>query len=541
MTGRINAGWALALLLAAGNSAYAQSVPGDKPAQPLPQPAPLFMPLAPAPVAPPPAVAATEELRVVVRQFEFKGNSVFESSVLAGAVSAFLNRPLKLAELYEAADKVTAYYQSRGYTLTATMVPDQNVSSGTVVLEVLEGRIGGIRFDGTGHYSEQRLRALLAPIGRGTIYQSRLLEDALARLNALPGLHVRAILEPGADYGLSYLVIQGSSRSVEAQISANNYGRETLGELQTGVSLSATNLLGWADRTQLTAMGSSGGRLQYGYVQTGAGLGYSGLRLNLAYGDARYELGGAFSGLEGENRDARAGLEWQLQQSRTSQFSLSLGGRRNQSDTSFEGTPLPIGETISVAELAMDYSHSSAGGSAARLAASASSNFRHGDISDREKQRLRLELDLQLQQNLAPAWQSYQRLDLVGSPDPLANAMQFALGGPNSVRGYPSAEVRGDQGAFATMGLRRWMPGGPRVRWSLRAFVDGGYARRLDQPPGVTDHDTLGSGGLGADLWLRLGPVVASAHVDGSMPFETRVVSDGRDDGRVFASLALSY
>src|SRR3546814_3743458 len=43
----------------------------------------------------------------------------------------------------------------------------------------------------------------------------------------------------------------------------------------------------------------------------------------------------------------------------------------------------------------------------------------------------------------------------VYSPDPLVDTEAYSLGGPNTVRGFPSAEVRGDRGYFGSVTLRR--------------------------------------------------------------------------------------
>src|SRR3546814_17904889 len=61
----------------------------------------------------------------------------------------------------------------------------------------------------------------------------------------------------------------------------------------------------------------------------------------------------------------------------------------------------------------------------------------------------------------------------VYSPDPLVDTEAYSLGGPNTVRGFPSAEVRGDRGYFGSVTLRRPTFIG-NTQWAGRVFVDEG-------------------------------------------------------------------
>src|SRR3546814_5324802 len=61
----------------------------------------------------------------------------------------------------------------------------------------------------------------------------------------------------------------------------------------------------------------------------------------------------------------------------------------------------------------------------------------------------------------------------VYSPDPLVDTEAYSLGGPNTVRGFPSAEVRGDRGYFGSVTLRRPTFIG-NTQWAGRVFVDAG-------------------------------------------------------------------
>src|SRR3546814_15652630 len=77
----------------------------------------------------------------------------------------------------------------------------------------------------------------------------------------------------------------------------------------------------------------------------------------------------------------------------------------------------------------------------------------------------------------------------VCSSDLLVDTEAYSLGGPNTVRGFPSAEVRGDRGYFGSVTLRRPTFIG-NTQWAGRVFVDAGKVFTVDPLPGTSDNDS---------------------------------------------------
>ena len=115
----------------------------------------------------------------------------------------------------------------------------------------------------------------------------------------------------------------------------------------------------------------------------------------------------------------------------------------------------------------------------------------------------------------------------------------FALGGANSVRGYPASEVRGARGVFATSTLRYSSALGP-LRTAARMFVDAGKV--FDTVGAADDKVSLASAGVGIDLGMPASVFQLSAKVDVSFPFTgPRPASDGKNGSRLFASVAGTF
>src|SRR5690606_36770141 len=99
----------------------------------------------------------------------------------------------------------------------------------------------------------------------------------------------------------------------------------------------------------------------------------------------------------------------------------------------------------------------------------------------------------------ARRWLFQARAAAVNSGDPLVDSQNFSLGGPYSVRGYFRAEVRGDEGAFLSLELRRYFVV-KQYPIAVSVYVDGGMAKRelMPEEDPATDIETeLGSSGVG--------------------------------------------
>lgn len=522
------------LALAAAGVQAAPPTPGSvndslKPATPLQAPEAIGVPKAPA--APTAAPAAGPQ--ITVRSFALSGNTVFAGTELLPLLNGYLNRPLSIAQLYEAADVVAAFYQRHGYTLTSVTLPPQSVDNGAVRLQIVEGRVGQVQFEGRG-YSADSLQAYAHETRAGDIYQSAHLEDDLQNLNALPGLASRAVLQPGKNFGTSDVIVKSEFDPIDVIAEVDNYGRKDVGEYRYSLGATVNNLVGIADRLQLFGVHSNTGRLNYGYGAYGFALNHRGLRFNVDYGFAKFEVAPPFE-VTGINRNLDAGFEQAFVRSSRNTLLGTAGYTHTSADADLSG--VPISKTkLDLGTFGLTYAHRWSDGAVSQLLGSLHSNFREGSATRRNRERARLELDAQQLQPLFARFELLLHLDGVYSPDPLADTEQISIGGPTSIRGFPPSEVRGDRGYFVQATLRRAFGIGPVV-FVPRGFVDTGLISRLQVPPGTPKRDSLTSAGAGIDIVYR----TFSAKVDWSYPLDSKPVSDGRNDGRAYAAITAGF
>jgi len=492
----------------------------------------------------PPGAASSKT--VLIQRFEFAGNTLFTGEQLSALVRDYLNRPVTLLEIFEAADRVADYYVARGYTLASVNVPPQKVEGGTIRLLVSEGRIGRIVTEDNALYTREQITDYLGEVQPGTVYQGSALSERVRQLNTLPGLQAKAIVKPGEGYGTSDLIVKTVEDPVSGAMIVDNFGRESVGEIRVSAFGQLNNPFKVGDQLQLLLLRSEDDLLRYGYVAYGLPVNVTGTRLNLSYGRADFDVAGA-TPVSGVNHSGRIMLNHPLLVGMNDRLALGAGTSRIYTNADINGLPISA-TSITLLELEATYTHSHPNLAVTQLVTNLSTNFDELERADLDRvagngetlsagQRARLELDLQHVYPLADNLQLYLHANGVYSPDPLSDVTQFSLGGPNSVRGYPAAEARGDRGYFGSVSLNRPVAvGGLRVVG--RVFADAGRVFGVDGSTLLTrpEDKTLSSVGVGADFQYER----ISAKLDWAFPREERTSSDGRDD-RLFGSLAVAF
>jgi hemolysin activation/secretion protein len=508
----------------------------------LKQPPALQPPSSEGIAAPAPQAPAAEEggATVVVQHFVFSGNTLFNADALTPLLAEYLDKPITLGQIYEAADKVADFYVAHGYTLATVNVPAQKMSDGTLRLEVIEGRIAKIDFEGNRRYHEDILSGFVSQTKPGEVYRSTSLAHDLQQLNVLPGLAARAVVEPGTEYGTSNVDVKVQEDVVDGYLVLDNYGRKDSGEYRVSGSVTVNNPLQVADQLQVLGTHSTDGGLEYGYVDYSVPLNFYGLRFDANYGHAYFKTSPIV--VDGLNNNLQLSLNQPWVRTAVDTFSSTAGYIHTDGNADLSGVLLS-NTRINLLNLGVNYAHNWASTAVTQLIATVHTNFSQNTaalvtapVPERNRERLRLEINAQQMQPLPYHLQLLGLLDAVYSPDPLADTEQFSIGGPTSIRGFPSSEARGDRGFYTQLTLRRAFALG---RFSLvpRIYGDTGIVKTLAFGPASDSSSTETSLGLGTDLLYRS----FDLKVDWAYPLNSTPVSDGRDSGRVYASLTAGF
>jgi hemolysin activation/secretion protein len=473
--------------------------------------------------APDPAAAGP---RIKVNSLRVVGNSLFPESDLVAAAEVTPGSDLNLSELRDAAARIAAFYNARGYILAQAYLPAQDIKDGVVTIAVVEGRYGKIEVRNRTNLSDRAATEALSALDSGDAVKAAPLERRLLLLSDIPGMNVRSTLAPGTEVGTSDLTVDlAPGRRITGSIEADNGGNRYTGAYRLGGSINVNNPAGIGDRLSLRLLGSTGG-LAYGRAAYQAPVGDA--TVGVAFTHLRYELGREFRSLDADGTADIASLfgSYPLIRSRDANLYALAGIDAKWLSDRIDLLAARSDKTSRA--LTLGFSGDSRDGLGGGGRNSFSAGWTHGDLHLRNPlDRAADALTARSEGRFSKLQISIARLQTVSGPFSLYAALRgqlafgnldssekMELGGAYGVRAYPEGEAYGDEGYLATLESRlmlgRWtgsLPGDLQ----LFGFVDLGQAKYADAP-WFAGSNSASRSGIGAGLsWAGPGDIFVKA------------------------------
>lgn len=206
-----------------------------------------------------PALGGTQALQnanetfFVLRGVVVEGSTVFARNALDSTYASLLGQKVSLADLYAVAGRITQHYAGKGYALSFAIVPAQRISNGTVHIQVVEGYIADIEFEGLPHGTPKILESYASELKASRPLKTADLERYLLLANDLSGYRVRARFDRIADAerGATRLVIAVDREPIDGQIKLSNRGSRALGPVLADGQIAFNGILFAADQLQI--------------------------------------------------------------------------------------------------------------------------------------------------------------------------------------------------------------------------------------------------------------------------------------------------
>jgi hemolysin activation/secretion protein len=207
--------------------------------------------------------------RLFVKEFRFEGNKVFSQAELAKVTAPFSNRSLTSEDLEEARRAVTMHYVNHGYVSSGAVIPDQDPSSGVIVMRIVEGVLSRIELHGNKWLRDSYIRGRVERWSGPPLNLTEL-QDGLQLLRQNPNItQINAELKPGTAPGDSLLDLKvADQQPFRLGIQFDNERPTSVGSMQIWALGSDVNLTGHSDPLDL----------KYGIANDGPdGMEFSGL------------------------------------------------------------------------------------------------------------------------------------------------------------------------------------------------------------------------------------------------------------------------
>jgi hemolysin activation/secretion protein len=461
--------------------------------------------------------------RFEVKKFKLEGNTVLEQAAVDSIFRKYRDRIIGFADLLELETDLTKLYAAKGYVNSGVVLPIQDVTRGTVVLQAIEGRVETINVQVDGRLKESYVRSRLAR-GTGQPLNIGELQEALQLLQLNPLIeNLNAELSVGGSrdrWILDVAVNQGNP--FKPLLFVNNNRTPSVGSFQRGFELNHNNVLGYADQFSFVFKNTDGSndfdtsyRIPVNSLDGTVGLRYRFVDSNIIEGN--------FEDVDIESQTDE--LELTLRQpilrradgESTQELALGLELSRQTNEVSLGDRPFPElspgadenGETkISAVRFFQDWTRRTRKDVlAARSQLSAGVDLFDATVNDNgpDGQFVAWRGQVQWLRQLKSSSNInlLLRSDIQLSTDDLVSLERFSLGGAESVRGYRQDALLGDSGILTSAEVRI-----PFYRWSnnqnsLTAvpFVDFGttWSNSDDRSQ---EEDTVASLGLGLRLDL---------------------------------------
>lgn len=448
----------------------------------------------------------------MLRKIHLKGNTALSFHAQKKLTALPAEGCMTLPAIQRRVRDTTQAYLSAGYITTRAWLPEQDLSEGTLLIAIAEGRVETI----TVADRQETALWMAFPRTEGRVLNLRDLEQGLEQLNRLSSRSMTIDILPGNTEGSSriQLIPSATHFPVSLSLGVDNSGQKSTGSRQMNVQLSVDNPIGLADQWTLFAGRDSefhhdrrssqfqaGVSVPYGYWLLNAQYAWSDFYQTLPVGDS-----GSRWRYAGSVQSQRLAINRGLWRDGKQRVVLDLALSRRETDNRLGGVRLGV-SSPTLTSLSAGFSYSRALGNGyltfgpsfshgLTIAGASREDPVHPDLPRSEFRRASLSSSwfYPLTSSLYWLTSAYGQT----SSDRLYASEQLSVGGQYSVRGFKEHYLSGNRGAY-------WRN---ELTWQLMNFTGKGTlsaSGSLDighvvSQNGVTDGGTLSGISFGLEL-----------------------------------------
>jgi hemolysin activation/secretion protein len=446
-----------------------------------------------------------------------EGNTLLAPEVVERIVTPYTGKQRDFGDVQRALEALQDAYLELGYDAVRVLVPEQDLVSGQVRLEVLEARIRKILVEGNRFFDTANVRASLPALREGEAPNTRDVGENLQLVNENPAKKVNVRLaavedEPGRVDAVARVSDQDPAR---ATVFLDNTGSASTGYYRAGFGYQHANLF---DRDHVITAQIVTSPTQINDVKV-LGVGYrvplyewkSALDVFAGYSDVDSGTVQNLFSVSGSGTILGARFSRILPRLPGYEHKLALGWdyRAFKQNVSLLGTTGTLVPDITIKPLSLTYSgRLSRAGSDLSLFVSYSHNLPGGNDADQAAFTMQragasanytiVRFGASYSQALDQDFLLRAAFNVQRTKDRLVPGEQFGMGGADSVRGFFEREVANDRGyRFSIEGYSPDFGKELGAEWRARALLFADFAHGSDLSPVRGADNGLGSVGVG--------------------------------------------
>src|ERR1035437_8598092 len=188
-----------------------------------------------------PCLAQDEHFDIV--RFQIGGNTLLPEAVVQGAVAPQVGTGRVYGDIQKALEALERAYRAAGFSTVQVYVPEQELTSGVVRLQVTEGVIGKVLISGNKHFDDANIRASLPALKEGKAPNLRQMSEDLQLSNENPAKQLEVTLGVSGEEGkVDAKVVVAEENPQRAFATLDSPGTAATGVSRLGVAYQNANL-----------------------------------------------------------------------------------------------------------------------------------------------------------------------------------------------------------------------------------------------------------------------------------------------------------
>ena len=499
-----------------------------------------------------PSVETLKSSIFKVGKIQLFGNTLIADEALRPLIAPYEGREMTLEEIEKVVKLIQNYYLDEGYLLAQVYLPAQEIDSGVVEIEILEGQIGTIKVEGNRSYTTPFITDRLWGGLPGDVFRQAPFQKSLLLLNELTDLTVEAVLKSGVTDGTADLVVKVKDRfPAHFSLDYDNFGSRNVGEHRISLLASLGNLGSNGDMLSIHmffASSPSKGDHPFSRLEYTIPVNRWGTQVAFSYSNSVVRVGGEFDILDIRGEGIVGDISVTHPLSRTakggSDFLVGITGKSSKNRI------LDLPETHDdLRVLNLGYKMNGLGGLTSRylvnvnLVQGLGENF--GGMDDHtllksppkgDNSFVKATVYMAYIKQFTPKHLLLLRSSIQGASETLVPMERYSVGGQGTVRGFSESEVSGDSGYMLSTELRSALFEWQQKKLLGALFLDYGRARLKNPLVDMPRSRYLTGGGFG----FRLEDMWGSAQVDIGFP----IGPDGNSEKRspiLYAQISIRF
>ena len=427
-----------------------------------------------------------------LRKVEFDASKFITPAELDEIAKKYVGKNVDIAALLQLVADINAIYTERGIVTGIATLPDQDAKGGVVKIKLTEGRLQKTTIEGN---KQTRTDYILQRVKEpeGEVLDVPKLNRDVIWFNRTNDVQIKALLQPGTSFGLTDLQFAVIEPPVDTlQLFTDNQGAENTGRWEGGAFYKRHGLFGVDDRLTFYGVRSDGNL--NGNVAYSIPVNPWGGRAGVSYTEGKIKIiQGPFVALDVTGRSSQAAVNFSQPVWVTQDWLVLLNAALTEGKT--------VSRFATVAVTDDHYDKTTAGvsvtksGNTYSITVSPAVNYIawHDYVLGNNRAFNTYTGSLiatsaagpqNFSANVLASWQYTQEKLLPGD-------QIFSIGGPTTVRGYPSNAASGDSGYYFNAELHynwsQWLRG-----FDTYIFTDWGAV--YSTFPGITEMASVGVG-----------------------------------------------